>query len=246
MKHSQPTQHLHEEIKTRKSLIGKIHGSHDSSTGIIDIAMAGSLCKKGEFHPKLKEYGMVILDECHHAASNTIVDILEKVKARYVYGVTATPFRGDGLEKIYFMLLGPIRYKYTSKERAKEQGIAHWIYPRFTRSVAPRFNHEKMHPNEAYAILRENPDRDDMIVKDVKRCIDSGHPPVILSKYVDHSQKLFHRLKGYADHIFLLSGKNSKKEHKEILKQMNQISKEESMILVATGSLIGEGIDFSR
>ena len=43
--------------------------------------------------------------------------------AKYVYGVTATPFRGDGMEKINYMLLGPIRYRFTSKDRAKEQGI---------------------------------------------------------------------------------------------------------------------------
>ncbi|MEI3340753.1 MAG: DEAD/DEAH box helicase family protein [Eubacterium sp.] len=36
-------------VKTRKSLIGKLQGSHDSMTGIIDIAMAGSLCKKENF-----------------------------------------------------------------------------------------------------------------------------------------------------------------------------------------------------
>jgi superfamily II DNA or RNA helicase len=43
---------------------------------------------------------MIIVDECHHAASETIADILKEIKARYVYGVTATPNRGDGLEKI--------------------------------------------------------------------------------------------------------------------------------------------------
>lgn len=53
-----------------------------------------------------------------------------KQMPKYVYGVTATPFRGDGLEKINYMLLGPIRYKYTSKDRAKEQGIEHLVYPR--------------------------------------------------------------------------------------------------------------------
>ena len=79
------------------------------------------------------------MDECHHAASDTIVDVLQEVNAKYVYGVTATPLRSDGLEKINYMLLGPIRYKYTSKDRAKEQGIAHLVYPRFTRAVAPRF-----------------------------------------------------------------------------------------------------------
>ena len=79
------------QTRKRKSIIGKLQGAHDSTTGIIDIAMAGSLYKKGEFHPRLQEYGMVIVDECHHAASDTIVGILREAKAKYVYGVTATP-----------------------------------------------------------------------------------------------------------------------------------------------------------
>lgn len=233
-------------IKVRKGVIGKLQGAHDSTTGIIDIAMAGSLCKKGEFHNRLKEYGMVILDECHHAASETIVDVLQEVRAKYVYGVTATPVRSDGLEKINYMLLGPIRYKFTSKERAKEQGIAHLVYPRFTRAIAPRFQKDDMHPNEAYAMIRDNHDRDEIMIGDVKVCIDHGRTPVVLSRYVDHAQKLYSKLQGYAVHIFLLSGANSKREHKEIIKQMSMVKANESMILVATGGLVGEGFDFPR
>lgn len=161
-------------IKKRKNVIGKLQGAHDSTTGIIDIAMVGSVCKKGEYHKRLKDYGLIVLDECHHAASDTIVDILQRVNAKYVYGVTATPSRGDGLEKINEMLLGPIRYKFTSKDRAKEQGITHLVYPRFTRAVAPRFGQDKMHPNEAYAIVRENEDRDSLIVNDVIKCVREG------------------------------------------------------------------------
>ena len=71
-------------------------------TGLVDIAMAGSLCKKGEYHSLLNQYGMVIVDECHHAASDTISKVLQEIKARYVYGVTATPIRGDGLERINY------------------------------------------------------------------------------------------------------------------------------------------------
>jgi superfamily II DNA or RNA helicase len=186
------------------------------------------------------------LDECHHAASDTIVDVLQEVNAKYVYGVTATPLRSDGLEKINYMLLGPIRYKYTSKDRVKEQGIAHLVYPRFTRAVAPRFAQDKMHPNEAYAIVRENDDRDNLIINDVIKCVKDERTPVILSKYVDHSKKLYERLKDKADYVFLLSGENSKKEHKSIIQQMNQVQSNETMILVATGKLIGEGFDFPR
>ena len=190
-------------IKVRKSLIGKLQGAHDSMTGIVDIAMVGSLCKKGEWHSLLEQYGMIIVDECHHAASDTITEVLQKVPAKYVYGVTATPKRADGLEKVNYMLLGPIRYSYSSKEKIKAQGIPHLVYPRFTRTVLPRgIITEKMHPNEAYEILRQNEVRDEQILSDVKECIAAGRTPVILSKYKDHSERLYERIKDCADKVF--------------------------------------------
>lgn len=233
-------------VKIRKSLIGKLQGAHDSMTGIVDIAMAGSLCKKGEWHPMLEQYGMVIVDECHHAASETIANVLKEVKARYLYGVTATPKRADGLEKINYMLLGPIRYSYTAKEKAKAQGIEHFVYPRFTRTVVPRGTSDNMHPNEAYELVRNNEVRDEQIISDVKECILGGRTPVVLSKYKDHSERLYERLKECADKVFLMTGNNSKKEHKKIREQLQLVDSKETLILVATGSLIGEGFDFPR
>lgn len=233
-------------VKIRKSLIGKLQGAHDSMTGIVDIAMAGSLCKKGERHPMLEQYGMVIVDECHHAASETIANVLKEVKARYLYGVTATPKRADGLEKINYMLLGPIRYSYTAKEKAKAQGIEHFVYPRFTRTVVPRGTSDNMHPNEAYELVRNNEVRDEQIISDVKECILGGRTPVVLSKYKDHSERLYERLKECADKVFLMTGNNSKKEHKKIREQLQLVDSKETLILVATGSLIGEGVDFPR
>ena len=234
-------------VRQRKSLIGTLQGVHDSMTGIIDIAMAGSLCKKGEYHKLLNQYGLVIVDECHHSASETIANVLKEIKAKYVYGVTATPKRGDGLEKINYMLIGPIRYSYTAKEKAKEQGIQHLVYLRFTRTVMPRgVIAGKMHPNEAYEIIHNNDVRDEQIIEDVKICVSTGRTPVVLSRYKDHSEKLYEHLKNYADHVFLMTGNNSKKEHRKILEQMHNVAKDESLILIATGSLVGEGFDFPR
>ena len=234
-------------VKRRRSLIGKLHGQHDSMTGIVDIAMAGSLCRKGRFHEFLDRYGMVIVDECHHAASETLSSVLQEVRARYVYGVTATPSRGDGLERINYMLLGPVRYRYTSKEKAMAQGMDHLVYPRFTRTVPPRgMVSEKMHPNEAYEILRCNELRDEQILADVRECLKEGRTPVVLSKYKDHSERLYEKVRTFADHAFLMTGSNSAKEHKRILEEMKQAGREESLVLVATGKLIGEGFDFPR
>lgn len=155
--------------------------------------------------------------------------------------------RSDGLEKVNYMLLGPVRYQYTAKDKAKAQGIAHFVYPRFTRAVVPRWTDgERMHPNEAYEIIRNHDVRDDQIIEDVKACVEAGRTPIVLSRYKDHSEKLYQRLMEYADHVFLLTGNHSKREHRAIREQMQAVGPEESLILVVTGSLVGEGFDFPR
>lgn len=231
--------------KRRKSVVGIIHGSKDTSTGIVDIAMAGSLCKKGEFHPKLREYGMVLVDECHHSASDTLRTVLQEVHAHYVYGVTATPFRGDGLEKINEMLLGPVRYQYTAREKAAEQGIGHYVVPRFTRTVLP-YGQEKIHVTQAYERLRKNESRNQQIVEDVRKALEAGRTPLILSRFTDHAAALYEMMKLFAEKPFLLTGEMAKKERESTLRQMAQIQPEQSMLLVATGQLIGEGFDYPR
>ena len=105
---------------------------------------------------------------------------------------------------------------------------------------------EKMHPNEAYDIIRNNEIRDDLIIEDIKECVAAGRTPVVLSRYKEHSEKMYERLKDYANHVFLMTGNNSKKEHKKILEQLHEVDAKETLILIATGSLIGEGFDFPR
>lgn len=233
-------------VKHRKSHVGWLQGQHDSMSGIVDIAMVGSLCKKGTFHPLLQSYGMVIVDECHHAATDTMANVLQHVRARYTYGVTATPLRGDGLEKVNHMLMGPIRYRYTSKQRAQAQGIRHLVYPRFTRTVNPYRYGEKTHPNDAYELLRNNDVRDQQIINDIRQCVANRRTPVVLTKYTEHAERLYEQLKNAADHVFLYLGTMKKREQKQLRAELLTVMPEESLILIATGQLIGEGFDFPR
>ncbi len=232
-------------IKHRSSPVGIIQGAKDTSTGIIDIAMAGSLRKNDEFHPRLKDYGLVIVDECHHSASETLSSVLSQVSAKYVYGVTATPMRMDGLEKVNYMLLGPVRFQFSAKEKAAEQDIPHLVIPRFTR-VAPILNGEKPHVNASYEYIRDSEIRNEQIASDIKRCVESGRTPVVLTKYTAHAEILYEKARLYADKAFLLTGKKTKKEQIALRREMAQVRPEESMVLVATGQLIGEGFDFPR
>lgn len=232
-------------IKKRSSHIGIIQGTKDTSTGIVDIAMAGSLFKKGEPHKRLNEYGMILVDECHHSASETVSKVLRSVSAKYVYGVTATPFRSDHLGRINEMLLGPVRFTFSAKEKAAEQGIGHFIVPRFTRAVCPH-GQDRLKIQDAYAIVWDNELRNQQIVEDIKECIGHHRTPVVLTKFKSHAELLFTMTKGYADHIFLLTGSKSKKEQQAIRAEMDAVSTSETMLLIATGQLIGEGFDYPR
>ena len=232
--------------RKRKSLIGNLQGAHDTLTGIVDVAMIRSLKKKDGFHPKLKEYAQVYFDECHHAASDSAIEVLQEINAKYVYGVTATPKRGDGKEKINEFLLGPIRYRFTAKDRAEEQNINHLVYPRFTRTVTPHHLSKTPYGNDAYELIRNNDVRDEQIIRDVADCVQAGRTPVVLTKYVDHAKKLSERLKTYADRLILLTGANGTKARRAQVEELNKVDDSDSLILVGTGSLLGEGFDFPR
>lgn len=232
--------------RKRKALIGNLQGAHDTLTGIVDVAMIRSLKKKDGFHPMLKEYSQVYFDECHHAASDSAIEVLQEINAKYVYGVTATPKRGDGKEKINEFLLGPIRYRFTAKDRAEEQNIDHLVYPRFTKTVKPHHLSKTPYGNEAFELIRNNDVRDEQITRDVVECVQAGRTPVILTKYVDHAKKLSARLKEYADRLILLTGANGTKERRAQVEELNNVDDAESLILVGTGSLLGEGFDYPR
>ena len=57
--------------KRRDSVIGVLTGNKNTLTGIVDVAMIGSMYSKGKFNDFINSYGLVIMDECHHCGSNT-------------------------------------------------------------------------------------------------------------------------------------------------------------------------------
>ena len=230
--------------KRRNSAVGILHGSKNTLTGLIDVAMVGSIYSKGKFNELINSYGMVLMDECHHCGSNTSVEVMKKVNARYVYGVSATPKRGDELEKIIYMLIGPVRHSYTAKERAAQQGIGHYVYPRYTRVVDTE--ESKGDINGAYSLINSNAARNDMILDDTRKCVKEGRTPVILTKYKEQAKYLYDHLQKDADYVFLLYGDNSDKENLDVRRRLKEVPGNKSLILVATGQKIGEGFDYPR
>ena len=123
--------------KKQQRLIGQIGAGKHNPSGIIDIAIMQSLNSGGQVKDLVKNYGMVIVDECHHVPAFSFEQILKTVCARYVYGLTATPARQDGHHAIIFMHCGPVRYRVDAKAQAEKRPFTHYIIPRFTGFRVP-------------------------------------------------------------------------------------------------------------
>ena len=118
--------------KKTLSPIGTLSSSGNSLHGIIDIALLQSCVSDNEVKSFVRDYGMVIADECHHISAVSYEQVMKAVNARYVYGLTATPFRQDGHQPILFMQCGPIRYTADAKVQMKNQNFSRLLVPRYT------------------------------------------------------------------------------------------------------------------
>ena len=231
-------------VKRRKSVISKLQGGQNTLAGILDVAMIPSLGKSDRLEELVRGYGMVLMDECHHAGADTDTAVLRPVATKYVYGLTATPKRDDGQERKIFQQLGPIRFRYTAKDRAKKQGIGHYVYPRFTRFV--HLSEKPPAMAELNQLVIESESRNAQILSDTEACVQNGRTPLVMTKYKEHAKLLYQRLQGRADHVFLLQGGKSSKERTQIREALLSVPETETLIVVAIGKYIGEGFNLPR
>lgn len=104
--------------------IGRIQGDLCEIEGKdVIIAMLQTLSMKTIPILTFRPLGLVIVDECHHIASEVFVQALPKVTSKYMLGLSATPTRKDGLMFVANWFLGPLLY--TSDTGDKEDTGVH-------------------------------------------------------------------------------------------------------------------------
>ncbi|MEC4273426.1 DEAD/DEAH box helicase family protein [Adlercreutzia sp. R25] len=236
--------------RRKRSLIGQIGGGKNDRSGIIDIATFQSLIEKEEngcakARDFVKEYGLVIVDECHHGAAPQLECILKAVNARYVYGLSATPKRADGLEGITYLLCGPVRVEIDPKQQAFLQSYKRILRPRFTGIRLP-----DLEPGSSYSQVLEmlcvNDKRNALIIDDVRGAMAEGRTPLVVSKRKDHARLLHHGLISLGLNARLLVGEGTPKQRREAIEKVKTAAGEGSMVLVATESYLGEGFDMPQ
>ena len=229
--------------KKRRSGVGLLGGGRDSTNGILDVAIIQSLVRGDSVKDIVKNYGMVIVDECHHVSAVSFERVLKEVTARYVYGLTATPKRQDGHQPIVTMHCGGIRY--TSAGWAESRPFTRSIIPRFTPYRLPH-GRDDMRIQDIYADLCGNAGRNDMILTDILRAVSEGRNPLVLSERKAHVDMLAKALRERVPNVIVLTGGQPSAARKHLLEQIASLPENEPLVLIATGKYIGEGFDAPR
>ena len=226
------------------SPIGCLDSTCNTLHGIIDIALIQSCLDENGVKPFVQDYGMVIVDECHHVSSITFENVLKNIKAHTVYGLTATPIRKDGQQPIIFMQCGPIRFSADAKSQITKQSFDRYLIPRFTsyRSITE----DRQTITAMYQSLSEDTVRNNLIVNDICKVVGSGRTPIILTNRTSHVTLLAEKLKTTIPNVITLTGSDTTKDKREALQRLQTISPSEPLVIVATGKYVGEGFDYPR
>ena len=209
----------------------------------ITIGMIPTLVRREVQLPEMgREFGLVIIDEAHHVPATTFLKVLGYFSSYYLYGLTATPYRRDGLENLMFAAIGRPNSEVKRKEVRKKGSI---ITPRVIKRVVPC---SKWSDNDYSYIMKEllpnNPVRLGMIVNDVVREAELGNYCIVINTRKNYAETLLAEIENrLPNRSVIATGDYSRKRNEE---SVGKIDRGEASILITTFELLGEGFDVPR
>lgn len=225
--------------------IGTIGSGKSKATGVLDVAMMQSLVRKDEVTDLVADYGQVIVDECHHLPAFSFERVLAEVKARYVVGLTATPYRRDGHQPIIHLQCGPTRFSLHRKQQAGEAAFTRRLILRETGFILPEADSEAT-IQEVYARLTSDRQRNQLILADMRQALAEARSPILLTERKDHLEFFAGELRGTVKNMIVLQGGMGVKQRRRVMEQLTAIPDDEERLILATGRYIGEGFDDAR
>lgn len=191
------------------------------------------------------EFNIVIVDEAHHCVgSPTLATMfyksLNKINAQYKYGLTATPKRKDGMERMVFALLGQVEYEIP-KEHVRKVIVPfdyHHILNNKQYYIEDYTENGMLNATKIAQLLYRDKQRSDLAVQTALKVESKGI--IILCRYVKQAEYINEQLKEKGMNSALLVGRVTRKQREIIL------NSDEIEVIVATTSLAKEGLDIPR
>lgn len=211
---------------------GKCKIGNVFTSAIVDTA------KKYANQLSKENFGLVIVDESHHAPTKKTYDVLMKLSPQYLYGLSATPYRTDGLDTIMAYMIGPV----TEIKRKSVVEVDKIVTPK-VQIVYTNLS-IKTALGSSYAdflsTLVKNNQRNNTIIYEVIKEIVDDNVCLVLSDRVSHCEILYDKLVKIYPHVELVSGRTKKPEADKIIKKLK---KKEITTLISTYQFLSEGVD---
>lgn len=209
----------------------------------------------------LKDFGCVILDECHHSSAPSFMEVIGKSPALRRYGLSASLKRRDGKQFLMGAVFGKVIVKLGYKDIVNRLSLPSvmkvdvpepvtWAPENFY--VYRRAGNGSLGDREIFldytSLFRwmsECPERNRLIETIIEECIASPtNYTLVLVKQRQHAETLYNTFKDRVPSGLLMGGGNISylKEKDEILKKANR----GEIRLIFGTSIADEGLDIAR
>jgi len=231
---------LVEHLGLDQKQIGQLGGGRRKARGVVDIATAQSLARREDLAAFGRSYGLVVVDECHHVPAVTFERGVRQLPVRRWLGLTATPYRRDGLQGLITMYCGPIRHRFGVRTDATSLARLELLVHRTGHSVPES---DSFGIQEIFRGIVEDNERTEQICADVKVAVGEGRNCLVLAQWTEHVEAIAAGLRKIGLDPHVLYGGMAKKQRAEVIKKLGQGTTGGGLLLVATGGLLGEGFD---
>jgi superfamily II DNA or RNA helicase len=219
--------------------IGQTGGGRRRLTGIVDLAMIQSIKAIDDLEAFFSTYGLVVVDECHHLPAFSFETAVRRASVRHFLGLTATPYRRDGLQEIVTMQGGPIRHQIATGAGSAGR-IARILE---VRESAFAVVDADAPIQEVFRLLVENEQRNTLVGDDILDALAQGRRCLVLSQWKEHCNLLAAGLQNRGVSPIVLEGGLGKRARAALLDEIERTPRSQPLVVVATGQYLGEGFD---
>lgn len=225
-----------DRIQTFLDVEPALIGDSSYEIGPVTVGLIHTVRKRLTELPR--HFGHIVVDEAHRTPSSMFTEIIKKFDCRYMLGLSATPFRRDGLTELIYWHIGDLVHRVSAKELDRNGAVLKPVI--FEKKTKFTFNYRRNY-QDLMAALTQDTNRNEQIVADICREVkkETG-TALVVSDRVAHCETLCAILEERGVKAQLLTGRIAGEERSKIVDDVQQ---GRTKVLVATIQLIGEGFD---
>ncbi len=238
---------------------GQLGGGRRTTRGTVDVATLQTLARRTDVAGITADYGLVVVDECHHLPAAAFEHAVKQIPARRWLGLTATPYRRDKLDDLIALQLGPVRHTMAGHRGLADDGAprlaletgADLVRPRpdlrvHSTGFVPTGTGDSDGPGWIAGIYRElaaDEVRNAQIVRDVVEAVGRARNCLVLVMRTDHVERFADLFRGEGLDPVVLRGGMGAKARAAASGRLVREPDGPPLVVVATGAYVGEGFD---